>query len=75
MQEVGGLLQRVGAVGDDDARHLGPRQVVGHPLRQPLPGGVVHVLAVELRHLLGFEGPASAGTAASRSATLSCAGR
>ena len=30
LQQVGGLLQRVGAVGDHDAGHLGARQVVRH---------------------------------------------
>ena len=55
VQEVRRLLERVGAMRDDDAGHLGPRHMVGHPLREPLPGGEVHVLAVELRDLLGLD--------------------
>ena len=66
VQEVRRLLQRVGAMGDDDAGDLGPRRMVGHPLREPLPGGEIHVLAVELRDLLGLDrarrpAPASRG--------------
>ena len=55
MQEVGGLLERVGAVRDDHAGHLGARQMVRAAPGQALPGGEVHVLAVELRHLLALD--------------------
>jgi hypothetical protein len=55
LQQPGRLLQRIGTVGDHDALHLGAREVVSQPLRQPLPAGVVHVLAVELRELLGLD--------------------
>ena len=58
LQEPRGLFERVGAVGDDDARHLGARQVVGHALSQCQPHRMRHVLAVDLRHLFGFERPA-----------------
>ena len=54
-EEIGRLLERVGAMGDDDARHLGPRRMVGHPLRELPPGGEIHVLAVELGDLLGLD--------------------
>ena len=55
MQEVGGLFERVGAVRDDDTGHVCALQVESDTLHQALPGGMVHVLAVELGHLLRFE--------------------
>jgi len=42
-------------VRDDDARDLGPREVVRHALREALPRGLVHVLAVDGRDRLRFE--------------------
>ena len=55
LQQVGGLFQRVGAVRDHHAADLGPVQVLPHPLRQPRPGGVVHVLAVDLGQLFSLQ--------------------
>jgi hypothetical protein len=55
LQQPGGFFQRVGAVADDDAGHLGTGQVARHRLRQPLPGGHVDVFAVELGDLLGLD--------------------
>ena len=52
LQEPPGLFERVGTVGDDDATHLGPRQPMLAAPSQQLPGGMVHVLAVELSNLL-----------------------
>ncbi|MCY1522475.1 hypothetical protein D9M68_573330 [compost metagenome] len=52
MQEEGRFLQRVGAVRDHDARHVGLRQPVRAACGQPTPGVGIHVLAVELRDLL-----------------------
>jgi hypothetical protein len=54
VQKVRGLLQGVGAVGDHHAGHLGPRQVKRGAPRESLPDGELHVLAVELRQLLGL---------------------
>ena len=58
LQEVRRLLERVGAVGDDDRRDLGPREVAGDAPGERAPGGEVHVLAVELRDLLALDGDA-----------------
>ncbi len=55
LQEERGLLDRVGAVRDHHAHHIGLRQPVRAALRQPAPDVDAHVLAVDLRHLLGHE--------------------
>src|SRR6185369_5669618 len=53
-----GLLERVGAVGDDDRRDLRAREMSGDARGKRPPGGEIHVLAVELRDLLALEGNA-----------------
>ena len=53
-EEIGRLLERVGAVGDDDAAHLRPREMARDRLGEPAPDREVHVLAVDLRHLLAL---------------------
>jgi hypothetical protein len=58
LQEVRGLLERVGAVGDDDRRDLGPREMSRRRAGKRPPGGEIHVLAVELRDLLALDGDA-----------------
>lgn len=55
MQEPGRFLQRIRAVGDDDATHLRIRQQHGAARRQRAPYANIHVLAVDLRHLLGLQ--------------------
>jgi hypothetical protein len=76
LQEVRGLLERVGAVGDDDRRDLGPREVAGDAPGKRAPGGEVHVLAVELRDLLALDGDAGRdGSEATSVATGSVAAR
>ena len=52
VQEPGGFLQRVGAVGDDDAAHIRVCEMVGAAQGQRTPHVPVHVLAVDLGHLL-----------------------
>ena len=53
-QEIGRLLERVGAVRDDDAAHLRPRQVAANSFGEPAPDREVHVLAVDLGHLFAL---------------------
>jgi len=55
MQQVGGFLERVGAVRDDHTADVRPSDVRGHSLGEPTPHRVAHVLAVDLRDLLGIE--------------------
>ena len=55
MQEISRFFQRVRAVGDDDGLHIGLRQKMRHTLRQLDPDIEAHVLAIELRDLLGDE--------------------
>ena len=52
VQEPGSFLQRVGPMGDDDPPHLRILQMVGAAQCQCTPQVTVHVLAVDLRHLL-----------------------
>ena len=40
---------------DHEARYVGTRGVERHPLRQAQPDAGIHVLAVDLRDLLGLE--------------------
>ncbi len=77
VQEIGGFLQRVGAVGDHHAGHLGARQVVRHARcaqaharwRSPCPCCRAAPPA-RLSHRL----PPARASAATRLATPSCAG-
>ena len=55
LQEPGRLLQGIGPVGDDDPFDGGVRQPMGAPQREFAPDGKTHVLAVDLRHLLGHQ--------------------
>jgi hypothetical protein len=55
VQEVSRFLQRVGAVRDDDARHVVAQEVMRHAVGEIAPDGEAHVLAVDLRHLLGVQ--------------------
>jgi hypothetical protein len=53
VQQVGGFLQRVGAVGHHHAGHRVVGQQSCGSRQQRAPHAVVHVLAVHLRHLFG----------------------
>mmetsp|Transcript_16081 Transcript_16081/g.44715 ORF Transcript_16081/g.44715 Transcript_16081/m.44715 type:complete len:333 (+) Transcript_16081:405-1403(+) len=55
VQEIGRLLERVGAVGDDDPADLGPGQMLVCRRGEALPGQEVHVLAVELGDLVRLQ--------------------
>ena len=59
LQEIGGLLQRVGAVRDHDAANLRPRQVSIDRDHELAPDREAHVLAVDLRDLLDLDRRAS----------------
>ena len=52
LQQVGGFLQRVGAVRHHQPGHVGALQVVLHARQQGPPHRRPHVLAVDLGHLL-----------------------
>ena len=52
LQEPGSLFQRIGAVRDHQSLHIVLRQPVRAAQGQSLPQRVVHVLAVDLGHLL-----------------------
>ena len=52
VQKPRGFLQRVGAMGNDDTAHGRVGQMLLAALRQRGPHGKVHVLAIDLRHLL-----------------------
>jgi hypothetical protein len=54
LQEIGGFLHRVSAVGDHHALHIGLRQPVRAAFGELPPDLEVHVLAVDLRDLLAF---------------------
>jgi hypothetical protein len=53
LQEPRGLFQRVGAVGDNNAAHVGVGESAGTTLCKRAPHTELHVLAVQLRNLLG----------------------
>ena len=55
LQEKGGFFQRIGAVGDNYAAHIGLRQMLGALRGQLLPHGKVHVFAVNLCDLGGLQ--------------------
>ena len=58
VQKVSRLFERVGAVRDDQAAHVGPLQVPLHGSGQRQPQRQRHVLAVQLGQLLAFDWPA-----------------
>jgi repressor LexA len=61
MQKKRGFLQRIGAVGDDDATHIRLRQLITDTLCQRQPDAVMHVLAVNLGQLLAVQCVAAQG--------------
>ena len=54
MQKVRSFFQCVGAVGHHDASYIVSRQMVLNAISQRRPHLKRHVLAVDLRHLLGL---------------------
>ena len=50
-----GFFERISAVGDDDARYGLVRTGCQHSASKNEPGGMVHILAVHLRNLPGFD--------------------
>jgi len=55
VKEVSRFFQRVGAVRDDDARHVVAREVIRHAKGKIAPDHEAHILAVDLGHLFGVQ--------------------